>query len=141
VARRKNANLYTEALKDVPGVITPLEASWAAHVFHQYTPQRRTWVYCPRCIAKLRAILWTHVTFFLADESPNFIELQVLAGQVTHFLAQEQNAQTNNSKGKTTKISNNKNGKSESEVQPIKECAETQILQYETALRGEKDRG
>lgn len=37
VARRKNANLYTQLLKAAPGVVTPVEAPWAEHVYHQYT--------------------------------------------------------------------------------------------------------
>jgi dTDP-4-amino-4,6-dideoxygalactose transaminase len=37
VARRKNANSYSQLLKDVPGVVTPVEAPWADHVYHQYT--------------------------------------------------------------------------------------------------------
>jgi len=37
VARRKNASLYSQLLKAVPGVITPVEAPWAEHVYHQYT--------------------------------------------------------------------------------------------------------
>ena len=36
-ARRKNANLYTQLLKAAPGVVTPVEAPWAEHVYHQYT--------------------------------------------------------------------------------------------------------
>jgi dTDP-4-amino-4,6-dideoxygalactose transaminase len=36
-ARRKNANAYTQVLKAVPGVVTPAEAPWAEHVYHQYT--------------------------------------------------------------------------------------------------------
>ena len=36
-ARRKNANSYSQLLKSVPGVVTPVEAPWAEHVFHQYT--------------------------------------------------------------------------------------------------------
>jgi dTDP-4-amino-4,6-dideoxygalactose transaminase len=36
-ARRKNANSYTQLLKTVPGVVTPVEASWAEQVYHQYT--------------------------------------------------------------------------------------------------------
>jgi dTDP-4-amino-4,6-dideoxygalactose transaminase len=36
-ARRKNASLYTQSLKAIPGVITPVEAPWAEHVYHQYT--------------------------------------------------------------------------------------------------------
>ena len=37
VARRKNANSYSQLLKDVPGVVTPVEAPWGDHVYHQYT--------------------------------------------------------------------------------------------------------
>ena len=37
VARRKNANSYTKLLKGVPGIVTPVEAPWAEHVYHQYT--------------------------------------------------------------------------------------------------------
>jgi dTDP-4-amino-4,6-dideoxygalactose transaminase len=37
VARRKNASLYTQLLKAAPGVVTPVEAPWAEHVYHQYT--------------------------------------------------------------------------------------------------------
>jgi dTDP-4-amino-4,6-dideoxygalactose transaminase len=37
VARRKNANLYSQLLKAAPGVVTPVEAPWAEHVYHQYT--------------------------------------------------------------------------------------------------------
>ena len=36
-ARRKNASSYTQLLKAVPGVATPIEALWAEHVYHQYT--------------------------------------------------------------------------------------------------------
>ena len=36
-ARRKNANSYGQLLKAVPGVVTPVEAAWAEHVYHQYT--------------------------------------------------------------------------------------------------------
>jgi dTDP-4-amino-4,6-dideoxygalactose transaminase len=36
-ARRKNASLYTQSLKAIPGVITPVEAPWTEHVYHQYT--------------------------------------------------------------------------------------------------------
>ena len=35
--RRKNASSYTQLLKAVPGVVTPTEAPWAEHVYHQYT--------------------------------------------------------------------------------------------------------
>ena len=35
-ARRKNAALYNEMLKDVPEVITPREMSYAKHVYHLY---------------------------------------------------------------------------------------------------------
>jgi dTDP-4-amino-4,6-dideoxygalactose transaminase len=37
LARRKNANSYTKLLKGAPGVVTPVEAPWAEHVYHQYT--------------------------------------------------------------------------------------------------------
>jgi dTDP-4-amino-4,6-dideoxygalactose transaminase len=37
VVRRKNASTYSQLLKDVPGVVTPVEALWAEHVYHQYT--------------------------------------------------------------------------------------------------------
>jgi dTDP-4-amino-4,6-dideoxygalactose transaminase len=37
VARRKNANSYTKLLKGVPGIVTPVEAPSAEHVYHQYT--------------------------------------------------------------------------------------------------------
>jgi dTDP-4-amino-4,6-dideoxygalactose transaminase len=37
VARRKNANSYSQLLKAVPGIVTPAEAPWAEHVYHQYT--------------------------------------------------------------------------------------------------------
>jgi dTDP-4-amino-4,6-dideoxygalactose transaminase len=37
VARRKNASIYGQLLKGVPGVVTPVEAPWAEHVYHQYT--------------------------------------------------------------------------------------------------------
>ena len=37
VARRKNANSYTKLLKGVPGIVTPVEAPSAVHVYHQYT--------------------------------------------------------------------------------------------------------
>ncbi len=40
-ARRKNANSYSQLLKAVPGVITPVEAPWAEHVYHQYTIRLR----------------------------------------------------------------------------------------------------
>ncbi len=36
-ARRKAACTYNELLKDVPGVVTPYEAPYAKHVYHQYT--------------------------------------------------------------------------------------------------------
>ncbi|MCD6298593.1 MAG: erythromycin biosynthesis sensory transduction protein eryC1 [Deltaproteobacteria bacterium] len=35
-ARIKNARIYTELLKDVAGVITPISAPYAKHVFHIY---------------------------------------------------------------------------------------------------------
>ncbi len=35
-ARRKNAKLYSELLKDVEGIITPQEAEYAEHVYHIY---------------------------------------------------------------------------------------------------------
>jgi len=34
--RRENAKLYNKLLKNVDGVITPIEKSWAKHVYHQY---------------------------------------------------------------------------------------------------------
>jgi dTDP-4-amino-4,6-dideoxygalactose transaminase len=37
VARRKNAGSYTQLLKAIPGLVTPVEAPWAEHVYHQYT--------------------------------------------------------------------------------------------------------
>ena len=37
MARRKNASAYSQLLKSVPGVVTPVEAPWAEHVYHQYT--------------------------------------------------------------------------------------------------------
>jgi UDP-N-acetyl-3-dehydro-alpha-D-glucosamine 3-aminotranferase len=37
VARRKNAGTYSQLLKAIPGVVTPVEAPWAEHVYHQYT--------------------------------------------------------------------------------------------------------
>jgi dTDP-4-amino-4,6-dideoxygalactose transaminase len=37
LARRKNASSYTQLLKAVPGLVTPVEAPWAQHVYHQYT--------------------------------------------------------------------------------------------------------
>ena len=37
VARRKNASTYSQLLKGVPGVATPVEAPWAEHIYHQYT--------------------------------------------------------------------------------------------------------
>ena len=37
MARRKNASSYSQLLKAVPGVVTPVEAPWAEHVYHQYT--------------------------------------------------------------------------------------------------------
>lgn len=36
-ARRQAAKRYNELLKDVPGVVTPYEAPYAGHVYHQYT--------------------------------------------------------------------------------------------------------
>jgi dTDP-4-amino-4,6-dideoxygalactose transaminase len=35
--RREKAALYDSLLKDVPGVQVPTVASWASHVYHQYT--------------------------------------------------------------------------------------------------------
>ncbi len=35
--RRQAARRYTEALKDVQGVVTPVEETFGKHVFHQYT--------------------------------------------------------------------------------------------------------
>jgi dTDP-4-amino-4,6-dideoxygalactose transaminase len=37
VARRKNASSYSQLLKGVQGVVPPVEAPWAEHVYHQYT--------------------------------------------------------------------------------------------------------
>jgi dTDP-4-amino-4,6-dideoxygalactose transaminase len=36
-ARRKNASSYSQLLKGVTGIATPVEAPWAEHVYHQYT--------------------------------------------------------------------------------------------------------
>jgi perosamine synthetase len=36
-SRRRNAALYTELLKEIPGIITPPEASWAKNVFWMYS--------------------------------------------------------------------------------------------------------
>ncbi len=36
-ARRRNAALYTALLKDIPGITTPPEASWAKNVFWMYS--------------------------------------------------------------------------------------------------------
>lgn len=36
-ARRQVAQRYNELLKDVPGIVTPCEAPYARHVYHQYT--------------------------------------------------------------------------------------------------------
>ncbi|RKO65482.1 DegT/DnrJ/EryC1/StrS family aminotransferase [Desulfofundulus salinus] len=36
-ARRQAAKRYNELLKDVPGIVTPYEAPYAKHVYHQYT--------------------------------------------------------------------------------------------------------
>lgn len=36
-ARRKNASSYGQLLNGVPGIVTPVEAFWAKHVYHQYT--------------------------------------------------------------------------------------------------------
>jgi dTDP-4-amino-4,6-dideoxygalactose transaminase len=36
-ARRKNASSYSQLLKAIPGVVTPIEAPWGEHVYHQYT--------------------------------------------------------------------------------------------------------
>jgi perosamine synthetase len=36
-ARRRNAALYTELLKDIPGLVTPPEAGWAKNVFWMYS--------------------------------------------------------------------------------------------------------
>jgi len=35
-ARRKNANLYNDLLRDMDGVLTPAEAEYAKHVYHIY---------------------------------------------------------------------------------------------------------
>jgi perosamine synthetase len=35
--RRRNAALYTELLKEIPGIITPPEADWAKNVFWMYS--------------------------------------------------------------------------------------------------------
>jgi dTDP-4-amino-4,6-dideoxygalactose transaminase len=37
LARRKNATSYNQLLKGIPGVVSPVEAPWAEHVYHQYT--------------------------------------------------------------------------------------------------------
>jgi dTDP-4-amino-4,6-dideoxygalactose transaminase len=37
VARRKNADSYRQLLKAAPGIVTPVEAPRAEHVYHQYT--------------------------------------------------------------------------------------------------------
>ncbi len=37
VARRRNAVLYTELLKEIPGLVTPPEARWAKNVFWMYS--------------------------------------------------------------------------------------------------------
>ncbi len=36
-ARRRNAALYTELLKDIPGLVTPPEAGWAKNVYWMYS--------------------------------------------------------------------------------------------------------
>jgi dTDP-4-amino-4,6-dideoxygalactose transaminase len=36
-ARRQGARRYNEYLRDTPWVVTPYEAPWARHVYHQYT--------------------------------------------------------------------------------------------------------
>lgn len=36
-ARRQAAGRYNELLKGVPGIVTPCEAPYAKHVYHQYT--------------------------------------------------------------------------------------------------------
>jgi perosamine synthetase len=36
-SRRRNAALYTELLKEIPGIVTPPEASWAKNVFWMYS--------------------------------------------------------------------------------------------------------
>lgn len=36
-ARRRNAALYTELLRDIPGLITPPEADWAKNIFWMYS--------------------------------------------------------------------------------------------------------
>lgn len=36
-ARRQAAKRYNELLKDVPGIVTPYEAPYTKHVYHQYT--------------------------------------------------------------------------------------------------------
>ncbi len=35
--RRRNATLYTELLKDIPGLVTPPQADWAKNVFWMYS--------------------------------------------------------------------------------------------------------
>jgi perosamine synthetase len=35
--RRRNAALYTELLKEIPGIVTPPEAGWAKNVFWMYS--------------------------------------------------------------------------------------------------------
>ncbi|HXV97902.1 MAG TPA: DegT/DnrJ/EryC1/StrS family aminotransferase [Anaerolineae bacterium] len=36
-SRRRNAALYTELLKEIPGIVTPPEAGWAKNVFWMYS--------------------------------------------------------------------------------------------------------
>src|SRR5260221_12239363 len=36
-------------------------------------------------VTHLRVIVWCAMPFFLADESPNLIELELLTGEVTHL--------------------------------------------------------
>ena len=35
--RRRNAALYSDLLKDIPGIVTPPEADWAKNVFWMYS--------------------------------------------------------------------------------------------------------
>jgi hypothetical protein len=59
-------------------------------------------VYRAKCpyIAKLKAIVWRTMTLFLADESPQFIELQLLARQVAHLPVQQRGTSPPNANAK-----------------------------------------
>ncbi|HEY2917720.1 MAG TPA: hypothetical protein VGK77_01870, partial [Candidatus Binatia bacterium] len=46
---------------------------------------------CPH-IAHSWIIVILHVSLFLADESPDFIKLQIVAGKIPHFLIEYANA-------------------------------------------------